>query len=74
MLSPSGSTTSTGGLCVSGPQTFAGYLEQAVTVQANGELVAYYTGAVRDSAALIGELAGFLPRTSIPVRVAPSPR
>lgn len=131
LLDESGAvTTGTGELCVSGPQTFAGYLDprhdegrfvehagaryyrtgdfvrvaddgelaylgrrdgqvqvrgcrielaevdhavsschgvaQAVTVQANGELVVYYTGAVRESATLIRELAGILPRTSIP--------
>ncbi|MFS8098618.1 diaminobutyrate--2-oxoglutarate transaminase family protein [Lentzea alba] len=40
---------------------------QAVTLQAaDGELVAFYTGEVRDSAALIRELACVLPRTAIP--------
>jgi amino acid adenylation domain-containing protein len=41
-------------------------IEQAVTVQAHGELVTFYTGTLRDETSLIVELAKLLPRNVIP--------
>jgi amino acid adenylation domain-containing protein len=46
--------------------TYCHGIEQAVTLQVDGELAAFYSGEPRDHVDLVGELGNYLPRTTIP--------